>query len=89
MNQIEIQTKLDGEREKSGLAIERRVDGRLWAVRDGEAIPVTPVRCFPWSAPMRCVSLRDDEQEEVALVGDPAELPSAADPPDENEPPAS
>jgi hypothetical protein len=74
MNQIESQTKLDGERDKTGLAVERRVDGRLWAVKDGEAIPVTPARCFPWSAPMRCLSLRDDEQREVALVWDPAEL---------------
>ena len=74
MNQIESQTKLDGERDKTGLAVERRVEGRLWAVKDGEAIPVTPVRCFPWSAPMRCLSLRDDEQQEVALVWDPAEL---------------
>ena len=59
------QTTLDGEREKTGLAVERRVDGRLWAIRDGEATPVTPARCFPWSAPMRCLSLRDDEQEEA------------------------
>lgn len=74
MNQIAGPTKLDGERDKAGLVVERRVDGRLWAVRDGEASPVTPVRCFPWSAPMRCLSLRDDDQQEVALVRDPAEL---------------
>ena len=74
MNQIESQTKLDAERDKTRLVVERRVDGRLWAVKDGEAIPVTPVRGFPWSAPMRCLSLRDDEQREVALVWDPAEL---------------
>jgi hypothetical protein len=74
MNTTLTQTTLDGEREKTGLAVERRVDGRLWAIRDGEATPVTPTRCFPWSAPMRCLSLRDDDQEEVALVWDPAEL---------------
>ncbi|MEN8184926.1 MAG: DUF1854 domain-containing protein, partial [Myxococcota bacterium] len=60
--------------DKSRLALERRLDGRLWAVREGEAIAVTPLRCFPWSAPMRCLSLRDDEQQEVALVWDPADL---------------
>jgi hypothetical protein len=74
MNQIENRATLDGEKDKTGLVVERRVDGRLWAVKDGEAVPVTPARCFPWSAPMRCLSLRDDEEREVALVWDPAEL---------------
>ena len=31
-------------------------------------------RCFPWSAPGRFVSLRDSDDEEVALVRDLAEL---------------
>lgn len=74
MNRIESQTELDGVRDKDGLSVERRADGRLWAVKDGEAIPVTPARCFPWSAPLRCLSLRDEDQQEVALVWDPAEL---------------
>ncbi len=34
------------------------------------------MRCFPWSEPGRFVSLRDDDDAEVALVRDPAELDS-------------
>lgn len=62
------------ETEKQGLQVERRVDGRLWAGREGEAVPVRLVRCFPWSAPARMLSLRDEEDEEVALVAELAEL---------------
>jgi hypothetical protein len=60
------------------LAVERRVDGRLWAVRGGEAVPVRLVRCFPWSAPGQHLSLRDDEDREVAFVADAAETDAAS-----------
>lgn len=56
------------------IAIERRVDGRLWAGRDGDAVPVRLVRCFPWSAPARLLSLRDEEDREVALVAELSQL---------------
>jgi uncharacterized protein DUF1854 len=56
------------------LTLERRTDGRLWAVRGEAARPVGVRRCFPWSEPGRLVSLRDDDEEEFALVTDPAEL---------------
>jgi hypothetical protein len=49
-------------------------DGRLVAVVDGESIPVRLRQCFPWSEPHRYLSLRDDEDQEVALVDDPAAL---------------
>ena len=49
-------------------------DGRLVAVVDGEAVSVTLRQCFPWSEPHRHLSLRNDEDEEVALVEDPAAL---------------
>ena len=62
------------EHRSDALTIERRTDGRLWAVRGGVARPVGVRRCFPWSEPGRLVSLRDDEEEEFALVTDPAEL---------------
>jgi hypothetical protein len=39
---------------------------------------VTVRRCFPWSEPARFVSLRDDEEEEFALVEDLADLDSAS-----------
>jgi hypothetical protein len=56
------------------LALERRTDGRLWAVRDGEARPVAVRRCFPWSEPGRYLSLRDEDDREFALVGEPGAL---------------
>lgn len=60
------------------LVLERRADGQLWAVRNGAARAVHVRRCFPWTEPGRFVSLRDDEEEEVALVHDPAELDPAS-----------
>ena len=49
--------------------------GRLHAVIGGESIPVRLRQCFPWSEPHRHLSLRDDDDEEVALIEDPATLP--------------
>jgi hypothetical protein len=50
--------------------------GRLIAVVDGEAVAVRLRQCFPWSEPHRHLSLRDDDDEEVALIEDPATLPT-------------
>ena len=61
-----------------GLALERRADGRLWAVRGEAERAVWVRRCFPWSAPARLLSLRDDDDTEFALVGDPGELDAAS-----------
>lgn len=63
---------------EEALALEQRADGRLWAVRGGDARPVVVRRCFPWSRSERYVSLRDDQHREVALIKDPAELPEAS-----------
>lgn len=61
------------------LRLERRIDGRLWAQgHGGEAQPVTVRRCFPWSEPARYVSLRDEEEEEMALVRELDELDLAS-----------
>jgi hypothetical protein len=65
-------------RSKTEVMLERRADGRLWAGRGGEERPVTVRRCFPWSEPARFVSLRDDDEEEFALVADLADLDSAS-----------
>src|SRR6266568_5091140 len=63
------------------LTLERRADGRVWAVRDGTERAVWVRRCFPWSEPGRFLSLRDDEEEEFALVRDVAgDLYHLADP---------
>jgi len=60
------------------LALERRADGRLWAVRGEAERAVWVRRCFPWSAPARLLSLRDDDDTEFALVRDPGELDAAS-----------
>ena len=60
------------------LTLARRADGRLWTLRDGEARPVWVRRCFPWSEPARYVSLRDEDDNEVALVADPEALDAAS-----------
>jgi Domain of unknown function (DUF1854) len=60
------------------VTLEQRADGRLWARRGAEERPVWVRRCFPWSAPTRWVSLRDDEDEEFALVRDASELDPAS-----------
>jgi hypothetical protein len=62
----------------SDLTLERRSDGRLWAVRGNVERAVWVRRCFPWSEPGRFVSLRDDDDHELALVRDPAELDVAS-----------
>ena len=60
------------------LKLERRSDGLLWAVRGEEERVVRVRRCFPWSEPGRWLSLRDEDEEEVALVQDPGELDAAS-----------
>lgn len=56
------------------LRLEKRADGLLWAVKDGTERAVTVRRCFPWSEPLRHLSLRDANDEEVTVVVHPAEL---------------
>jgi len=60
--------------EEAGLRLEHRHDGQLWAIAGPRECPVWVRHCFPWSAPGRFVSLRDGEEEEVALVRDLGEL---------------
>ena len=77
-------TVLAAPRRPDGLRLEHRADGRLWAVQpDGRAPvlsgrPVHVRRCFPWSEPARHLSLRDDDDREVAHVPDPAALDPAS-----------
>jgi hypothetical protein len=61
----------------AALSLERRA-GRVWAVKPGEARAVWVRRAFPWSEPGRFLSLRDDDEEEFALVRDPADLDDAS-----------
>ena len=68
------ETLTRGPSTESELALRTSPDGRLLARIAGKWIPVRLRQCFPWSEPGRHVSLRDDEDEEVALVEDPATL---------------
>jgi hypothetical protein len=58
------------------LLLERRGDGQLWAVSNGASKPVRVHRCFPWSEPDQFLSLRDQENQEVAMVTHLDELES-------------
>lgn len=49
-------------------------DGQLFAQTPKGPVSVRAVRCFPWSSPGRYVSLRDADEDEVALVRDLWEL---------------
>ncbi len=58
------------------LFLERRRDGQLWAISNGASKPVRVHRCFPWSEPDQFLSLRDQENQEVAMVTHLDELES-------------
>ncbi len=46
----------------------RLTDNRLGLRKDSEEIPVTIMRCFPWSNPTSYLSLRDEKGEEQGFV---------------------
>ena len=66
--------EIESSAETDGLELRSAGDGRLLAMVDGEPIAVRLRQCFPWSEPGRHLSLRNDEDEEIALVEDPAQL---------------
>ena len=49
-------------------------DGRLLVMIDDVLVPVRLRQCFPWSQPTQHLSLRNDEDREVAIVDDPEQL---------------
>lgn len=61
-----------------GVALDRGIDGALRVICGSTVQRVTVRPCFPWSESRRHISLRDDDNAEVALVGDPAELDPAS-----------
>ena len=67
-------TALAEQKRTRTLTLEWRSDGSLWATRNEQERAVSVRRCFPWSEPARHLSLRDSDEEEFALVRDPAEL---------------
>jgi hypothetical protein len=74
MNTVLTRTRSATTERQPTPVLARGTDGRLWHGVDADARPVTVMRCFPWTEPARYVSLRDDNDTEVALVPDPAEL---------------
>jgi hypothetical protein len=60
----------ESRREAARLRLEWRADGLHVIGSEGDDTPVTARRCFPWSAPGTHVSLRDHEENEIALVED-------------------
>jgi hypothetical protein len=66
---------LKGKRTHRGtVALERRVDGQLWARVAGAEHQVRVHRCFPWSEPGQFLSLRNSKNQEVALITDLTQL---------------
>jgi hypothetical protein len=60
------------------LTLEKRRDGRLWALLAERATPVKLRRCFPWTFPERYISLQSDDNVELAFVTNPGELDAAS-----------
>ncbi|HTQ08041.1 MAG TPA: DUF1854 domain-containing protein [Polyangiaceae bacterium] len=58
--------------------VERRLDGRLWVIDARGETPVDLVRCFPWAAPGRYLSLRSADGTERAFVSDVRLLDAAS-----------
>jgi hypothetical protein len=65
--------------EASGeLTLERGADGRITAARGAESRVVCVRQSFPWSEPARFLSLRDEDEEEFALVEDAGTLDASS-----------
>lgn len=65
----------DLETSPQAIALETARDGRLLLKVPGEpARSVKVVRCFPWSRPMSFISLRNDDDDELAFIADPDSL---------------
>ena len=62
----------------ASLTLQKRHDGRLWALLAQRAAPVKLRRCFPWTFPERYISLQTEDNAELAFVSDPKELDSAS-----------
>jgi hypothetical protein len=63
---------------KEGLTLERRKDGQLWVLLNGVERAVRVHRCFPWSEPGQFLSLRDEDDHEMAMVTTLDELEPAS-----------
>ncbi len=74
MNETIYRPAFAPEHGEDGLSLRNAGAGRLVATIGGEEVSVRLRQCFPWSEPRLYLSLRDNEDNEVALVDDPATL---------------
>lgn len=74
LNEATITGGLMGDTISLPVKVKKRPDGQLWVNSNGKAKAVHVLRCFPWSEPNRYISLRDKDEDEVALVVDLCEL---------------
>jgi hypothetical protein len=63
---------------RGALRLERRADGKLWLETGAGSVAIEIVRCFPWSAAERFLSLRDAAGLEVGFIDEPKELDPAS-----------
>lgn len=70
--------ELESEQENDEIVLRTDAAGGLAVLVGGEMVPVRLRQCFPWSEPSRHLSLRNEEDTEIALVADPADLPEAS-----------
>lgn len=52
------------------LRIEKGAGGQIIVRQNGSAVAVRVFSCFPWSYPNRFISLRDKDENEIALIDD-------------------
>ena len=64
----------EGTSSARGPTLRTAPDGRLVIIADDRPVAVRLRQCFPWSEPGLHLSLRDDEDREVAIIDDPARL---------------
>ena len=70
-----IDTLVVNETEETSVPVLRTApDGRLLVMIDAVPVSVRLRQCFPWSQPTQHLSLRNDEDREVAIVDDPDQL---------------
>lgn len=68
------ETLIPNDRPSGGPELRAGAGGRLTMTIDGDPRSVKVRQCFPWSEPRRHFSLRDDEDVELALIENPADL---------------
>jgi hypothetical protein len=74
MTAVELERGEDHE----AIRLRTATDGRLIAHTERGPVAVRVRQCFPWSEPHRHLSLRDNEEREIAFIADPNSLGAAS-----------